>query len=560
MSRARIIPDDVLHLQIAGVGSRRLGLGHRECRLRQDPCAGAAGDPAAARWRRSRENPLHHLHQGRSRQHGEPRLRRTAGVDRARRCAARRRDPRDVARCSRTRHCAGARGACSRRRWRRRAGSRCRRFTPSARGCCISSRSRPMSPRALRCWTKRPNRELLSEISLRVMLDAAAVPDGPLGRALATAITFAADQTFKDVVSEAIRKRDLVRKWTEYAAASRPRSPSCATCSASHAHDTREEVESGDHRWPVPAAIRTGPGDAADLRDRLQERPEPGGTRWARRCGASGNDAHRCLSRRVLHRDTVARAIQSSPRGLAKKHPELSPADWTVEQHRLQPLIERRKAVACRDRTSALLTIADAVIARYQAEKDRRGLLDYDDLIDKTLTLLLTDVEAAWVHYKLDRGIDHVLIDEAQDTSPKQWEIVRLLVEEFFAGAGARKRQAHDLRGRRREAVDLFVPGRGAARVRRDAACRSTRMCRAVETEFRTCASAIRSAPARACSAQSTPCSAPADIAASVTTDADGMAPHLALPRRRRGWSSSGSRSSPTPSTRSKPGMRRSTT
>ncbi len=47
-------------------------------------------------------------------------------------------------------------------------------------------------------------------------------------------------------------------------------------------------------------------------------------------------------------------------------------------------------------------------------------------------------MDAAWVHYKLDRGIDHVLIDEAQDTSPKQWEIVRRLTAEFFAGSGAR--------------------------------------------------------------------------------------------------------------------------
>ena len=90
------------------------------------------------------------------------------------------------------------------------------------------------------------------------------------------------------------------------------------------------------------------------------------------------------------------------------------------------PFVERRKAVACRNRTAALLTIADAVISRYQRAKDRRGLLDYDDLIDKALALLGED-RAAWVHYKLDQGIDHVLIDEAQDTSPKQWEIIRLL-------------------------------------------------------------------------------------------------------------------------------------
>ena len=78
------------------------------------------------------------------------------------------------------------------------------------------------------------------------------------------------------------------------------------------------------------------------------------------------------------------------------------------------------------------------VIARYRAEKERRGPLDYEDLIDKALRLL-TEEQAKWVHYKLDLGIDHVLIDEAQDTSPKQWEIVRRLTAEFFAGLGARE-------------------------------------------------------------------------------------------------------------------------
>src|SRR6185312_13800717 len=69
---------------------------------------------------------------------------------------------------------------------------------------------------------------------------------------------------------------------------------------------------------------------------------------------------------------------------------------------------------------------------------EERGLLDYDDLIDKTL-LMLNRISAGWVHYKLDRGVDHVLIDEAQDTSPRQWDIVEHLIEEFAAGKGARE-------------------------------------------------------------------------------------------------------------------------
>ncbi len=108
-----------------------------------------------------------------------------------------------------------------------------------------------------------------------------------------------------------------------------------------------------------------------------------------------------------------------------------------AEQERVCGLIARRRAIACRDRTAALLVIADAVLSRYGGEKRRRGLLDYDDLIDHTLTLF-RNTSADWVLYKLDLGIDHVLIDEAQDTSPKQWEIIATIVNEFAAGAGAR--------------------------------------------------------------------------------------------------------------------------
>ena len=108
-----------------------------------------------------------------------------------------------------------------------------------------------------------------------------------------------------------------------------------------------------------------------------------------------------------------------------------------AEQSRVCALLDRRRAVICRDRSAALLTVAHAVLTRYHNEKARRGLLDYDDLIDKALQLL-TNIDAAWVHYKLDFGIDHLLIDEAQDTSHKQWQIVRQLVAEFTAGMGAR--------------------------------------------------------------------------------------------------------------------------
>src|SRR5258705_8391302 len=77
----------------------------------------------------------------------------------------------------------------------------------------------------------------------------------------------------------------------------------------------------------------------------------------------------------------------------------------------------------------------------YQNSKRLRGVLDYDHFIVETRNLLHRRGAAQWVLYKLDGGIDHVLIDEAQDTSPEQWEIIQKLTEEFFAGLGRERGQ-----------------------------------------------------------------------------------------------------------------------
>ena len=88
--------------------------------------------------------------------------------------------------------------------------------------------------------------------------------------------------------------------------------------------------------------------------------------------------------------------------------------------------------------TTAALTAADWLIARYERMKAARGFLDFNDLITRTVRLLSRADVGPWVQYKLDQGIDHILIDEAQDTSPAQWDVVRRLAEEFFSGLGAR--------------------------------------------------------------------------------------------------------------------------
>lgn len=75
----------------------------------------------------------------------------------------------------------------------------------------------------------------------------------------------------------------------------------------------------------------------------------------------------------------------------------------------------------------------------YQRYKEAHALLDFDDLITKTTQLLNTPGISSWILYKLDYQIDHILVDEAQDTNPLQWQIILALAEDFFAGQSARE-------------------------------------------------------------------------------------------------------------------------
>ena len=107
------------------------------------------------------------------------------------------------------------------------------------------------------------------------------------------------------------------------------------------------------------------------------------------------------------------------------------------EQQRLGEACDRIKAARVAEDSLAALGLAAAYVSLYDAAKEERGGLDFADLIQRTRELLTWRAEAAWVLFKLDGGVDHVLVDEAQDTSPDQWDIVRAVTAEFFSGAGA---------------------------------------------------------------------------------------------------------------------------
>ena len=117
---------------------------------------------------------------------------------------------------------------------------------------------------------------------------------------------------------------------------------------------------------------------------------------------------------------------------LQKKRPDLLAWLSTLQQHYCAAH-ERHRAARAAALAEAALTVIASVRESYARAKRLAGRLDYDDLIVGTRNLLARSGAAQWVLYKLDDGIDHVLIDEAQDTSPEQWDIVRRLTEEFFS-------------------------------------------------------------------------------------------------------------------------------
>jgi ATP-dependent helicase/nuclease subunit A len=281
---------------------------------------------------------------------------------------------------------------------------------------------------------ERDQTDMMERANLKVLLEAARDPESATGRALLTAMANAADVTFKEVVREACLSRDHFMAWTDGAGSVEAAAAQLASVLGVDVGDRLDDIEQQildgpflpRARWDdIAFALEDGSKSDNDQAERLR----------AAKLFSGGAQVDAYLGVFLTDEKLPRKAV------LTKKFGEHNPSVarlFEAEAQRLTALIERRRAVTMRDRTEALLHIATAAAANYRREKQERGLLDYDDLIDKTLAML-NRVTSSWVHYKLDRGVDHVLIDEAQDTSPRQWDIVAHIISEFTAGEGARE-------------------------------------------------------------------------------------------------------------------------
>jgi ATP-dependent helicase/nuclease subunit A len=279
---------------------------------------------------------------------------------------------------------------------------------------------------------------LLADAADEVLAEAIAAPGAPLARALQSAIAFATDGNFDALLAEALREPEWLAAAVRldddggdaFAGAEsiyrrilqlRPDARLTAT----------EEKLGGLLSKPELIRLRDllASGSASDIEasDRVAVVLNASGT-------ASRIEA---LSKLFL---TSAGEVRQRlmTKQLGDRHGDAL-ALFARAQAAFVGLNDERCKLQLLDATLALLRLANAVMQRYGEAKARRAALDFDDLVGRAANLLGSSAAVEWVLYKLDGGLDHILVDEAQDTSPMQWDVIRALAEEFFAGAGARE-------------------------------------------------------------------------------------------------------------------------
>ena len=269
-----------------------------------------------------------------------------------------------------------------------------------------------------------------------VITRAAEYRDGMLGKALAKIIGVAAEEYFRQVVDTVIAKRDALQRmmalhdgladWAE------------AECAALK---LLFDIEDDCEEALVAAITNVVSDDMVD--DSVSALQSFGGTKDDDRVAAALSAVKGTVgeARFVAMRKLFCTAEGKARRRLcsaafSRDAPGVCAALDAVHQT-FADADRRLSLLRAAEASSALLAIADAVQGEYQRRKQNEVSLDYEDLIVKAANLLSRAGAAAWVLYKIDGGMDHILVDEAQDTNPAQWGIIERLAEEFFAGEGA---------------------------------------------------------------------------------------------------------------------------
>ena len=275
-------------------------------------------------------------------------------------------------------------------------------------------------------------RQLLISQAVDAMLGAAtADKSGALWAALETAIAYAVDGNFERLLGEALRL-----------CASQKAAPGCDLPAARGPLRSLLGVAQDATQIRLTSALANvlSEGMLPDLMAALrqgsttdQDRAED----LARARAASTAEGRAAAFESLFLTQGKAPRARLFTRDFASAWPQLA-TELLSAQVRFVSLHKEQQALTVVEATLALERLSTDVLARYAAAKARLAVLDFDDLVAKAAALLQSSAAVEWVLYKLDGGLDHILVDEAQDTSPVQWQVIRSLAAEFFSGEGAR--------------------------------------------------------------------------------------------------------------------------
>ncbi|WP_454918375.1 double-strand break repair helicase AddA [Xanthobacter sediminis] len=276
--------------------------------------------------------------------------------------------------------------------------------------------------------------ELMARIRQELIIEATSRPEGELGRALAQLMADLSDSSITAMLDAAIAERARIAALGETAAA---RLAALARALGVPAGAGVAELEAEMLQSPhLPWSEWEAASAALATSDKKTDQDRAAALLAAYQSGDPQEARAEYLSV-FLTAERAPRADRSlATKFVGDNFPDLL-ARMKAERERLAGLEDALRGARILERTEAALVLGAEACRRYEAQKAQRGLLDFDDLVARA-SGLLNQVPASFVHYKLDQGIDHVLVDEAQDTSPAQWQVVHGLTSDFFSGEGAR--------------------------------------------------------------------------------------------------------------------------
>ncbi|NKJ09052.1 double-strand break repair helicase AddA [Rhizobium sp. SG741] len=279
----------------------------------------------------------------------------------------------------------------------------------------------------------------LLEDARRALL-ASATPhgDAELAQAFAYVLDLGDESGLETLLGDIVAKRNAIRRFTEAAERQGGLEATLLARLGLSADDTEAGI--AEQYWPLPGLF----GATLELYLTLADQ----------KGGAKAQEIAYALRLAKREADAIARAeilekVMLTAKGEPKSDSQFFVKAMLADAPALSDAVAAARAhvVACRDRlklmrmyraTRAALILADRLNRDYEELKKRRSQLDFEDLITRTADLLNKKGVGPWIHYKLDKGIDHILVDEAQDTSPIQWSVIQSLAEDFFAGESAR--------------------------------------------------------------------------------------------------------------------------